>query len=200
MSVAANPSPRPNRPTAVCPVPRLLSQLTVRGSMASRTRLARTRSIRFMLVGLLIIPLVSLVALWGFAASVTLADTVAKRNYDTENTKTGGPSQALLVQLVQERLQSFVWLGSGRRSSHAPLQLQRERTDAAFSAFRAGADAVRGLLSPAAKQNVTALLNRLGQLGRIRTDIDLGAINAPAAFEAYNSTVDAEFQFLDSQV
>ncbi len=153
-----------------------------------------------MLVGLLIIPLVSLVALWGFAAHVTLADTIAKRNYDTENTKTGGPSQALLVQLVQERLQSFVWLGSGRRSSHAPLQLQREHTDAAFSAFRAGADAVRGLLSPAAKQNVTALLNRLGQLGRIRTDIDLGAINAPAAFEAYNSTVDAEFQFLDSQV
>ena len=71
--------------------------------MASRTRLARTRSIRFMLVGLLIIPLVSLVALWGFAASVTLADTVAKRNYDVQNNKTGGPSQTLLVQLVQER-------------------------------------------------------------------------------------------------
>ena len=153
-----------------------------------------------MLVGLLIIPLVSLVALWGFAASVTLADTVAKRNYDVQNNKTGGPSQTLLVQLVQERLQSFVWLGSGRHSSHAPVQLQRERTDAAFTAFHAGADAVRGLLGPAARQNLTALLTKLGQLSSVRNAIDLGAVSAPAAFAAYNSAVDALFQFLDSQV
>ncbi len=166
--------------------------------LASRTR-PHTRPIRFTLAGLLIIPLVSLVALWGFATSVTLADTIAKRNYDTSTAKTGGQSQTLLVQLVQERLQSFVWLGSGRQSSHGPLELQRERTDTAVAAFRKGAAAVRGLLSTAAKQNLASLLGRLGQLGGTRDAIDSGAMKGAAAFEEYNSIIDAEFQFLDSQ-
>ncbi len=167
--------------------------------MASRKRPPRTRSIRLTLASLFIIPLVTLVGLWGFAASVTLKDTIAKHSYDTQNTDTGGPGQALLVQLVQERLESFVWLGSGHRSSHTPVEFQREHTDAAVIAFRNGVAAAEGVMTPATKQSLAALLVQIRGLPGIRDAIDFGAMNASQAFQAYNGVVDAQFQFFDSQ-
>jgi signal transduction histidine kinase len=167
--------------------------------MGADTRQVRARSIRLTLASLFIIPLVTLVALWGFAASVTLADSIAKRSYDTQNTDTGAVGQALLVQLGQERLQSFIWLGSDRRSSHTPVEFQREHTDAAVIAFRNGAGAAEGVMSPATKQSLAAMLARLGQLPAIRNAIDSGTMNAPHAFQVYNGIVDAEFRFFNSQ-
>jgi hypothetical protein len=58
----------------------------------------RTRLIRLTLAVLLILPVLSLIALWGYAASISLGNAFAKRAYDTQNTDTGGTSQALLVQ------------------------------------------------------------------------------------------------------
>jgi signal transduction histidine kinase len=167
--------------------------------MPSPTRPARTRSIRLTLAGLFIIPLASLVALWGFAASVTLSDTLAKRRYDSLIQQTGTQGQALLLQLSQERLRSFEWLGSGRRSAHEPLDAQRQRTDAAIETFRTGAGAAQGAMSSGAKQSLATLLAQLGYLGGIRNAIDFGAMNAPQAFVQYNGIVDDLFQFFDSQ-
>ena len=43
----------------------------------------RTRSVRLTLVSLLMIPLLSLAALWGFIASVTLGNLIRYQNYNT---------------------------------------------------------------------------------------------------------------------
>jgi signal transduction histidine kinase len=161
----------------------------------ARRRPTRTQSIRLTLAGLLIIPLISLVALWGYAASISVGDAIAKQNYDTQNTDTGAPSQALLVQLAQERLQTFVWLSTGRLAPRAGMDAQRKRTDAAIARFRAGADAASGALSPEARQDLLASLGQLGRLSRNRSAIDGGTMPALAAFQVYNGIVDSLFQF-----
>ncbi len=167
--------------------------------MGSPKRPPRMRSIRLTLAGLFILPLVTLVGLWAFAASVTLGDTIAKRNYDTQNSDTAVPEGLLLNQLAQERLQSFIWLGSARSFSHAPVEFQREHTDAAVLAFKRSVAGADGVMSATAKQNLAPFLAQLGQLPQIRDAIDFGTMDATQAFQAYNGIVDAEFRFFDSQ-
>jgi signal transduction histidine kinase len=169
------------------------------GGPGHRARLGRTRPIRLTLSGLFVIPLVSLVALWGFAATVTFRDAVAKRDGVTENRTIGGPSQVLLSELVQERLQSVVWLGSGRRIGGAQLAAQHGRTDTAVAAFRRASlsGPAQGAMDPTSKHDLAALLTKLDGLPRIRTAIAAGATTPLAAFGTYNRIADTEFPFFE---
>jgi signal transduction histidine kinase len=166
---------------------------------ASHARRARPRSIRSTLTILMVIPLISLIALWTYAATSTIGGAFAQRAYDTENRDTGGPGQALLVQLVQERTLTYVWLSTGRRSSPAAVDGQRAATNAAIAAFRSGVAAAGGALSQQTRQNLTLLSAQLNTLGRIRTAADNGTMGPLAVFQAYNTIVDAEFQFFRSE-
>ncbi|MDX6340560.1 MAG: hypothetical protein QOH87_698 [Trebonia sp.] len=166
---------------------------------ASHARRARPRSIRFTLTSLMVIPLISLIALWAYAATSTIGGAFAQRAYDTENNDTGGPGQALLVQLVQERTLTYVWLSTGRRASPAGVHGQRPLTDAATAKFRASAAAAGGALSQLTRQNLTLLSAKLNQLGGIRAAADSGTMSPLAVFQAYNAIVDADFQFFRSE-
>ena len=166
---------------------------------ASHARRARPRSIRFTLTSLMIIPLISLIALWAYAATSTIGGAFAQRAYDTENNDTGGPGQALLVQLVQERTLTYVWLSTGRRASPAAVDGQRAATDAATAKFRAGVAAAGGALSQLTRQDLTLLFAQLNTLGMIRAAADNGTMGPLAVFQAYNTIVDADFQFFRSE-
>ena len=63
----------------------------------------RQRPIRSTLTILLVIPLVSLIALWAYAAGSTVGGAIGKRNSDTANKVIGAPTQALFQQLVLEQ-------------------------------------------------------------------------------------------------
>jgi signal transduction histidine kinase len=167
-----------------------------KGSHARRTR---PRPIRYTLTSLMVIPLISLIALWAYAATSTVGGALAQRAYNTENRDTGGPGQALLVQLVQERTQTYIWLSTGRRTSAAAVDAQRARTVAAITAFRAGVAAAGGALSALTRQNLAVLFAKLNQLGAIRAAADTGAMQPLAVFQAYNAIVDADFQFFRSE-
>jgi signal transduction histidine kinase len=166
---------------------------------ASHARQARPRSIRFTLTSLMVIPLISLIALWTYAATSTVGGAFAQRAYDTENKDTGGPGQALLVQLVQERTLTYVWLSTGHRASPTAVDKQRLLTDAAIAKFRAGVAAAGGALSQPTRQNLTLLYARLNTLSGIRDAADNGTMTPLAVFQAYNAIVDEEFQFFRSE-
>ncbi len=51
-----------------------------------------------MLAPLFVVPLVSLLALWGFAASVTLLNALREHDFTTENRLYGGQAQLLGLQ------------------------------------------------------------------------------------------------------
>src|SRR6266700_592474 len=119
-----------------------------------RDRQGRQRPIRSTLTVLLVIPVVSLIALWAYAASTTVGGALAKRNSDTVNKDIGGPTQALFTQLTQERALTFVWQSVHGRMPHAGLDAQRTHTDAAVAAFRTAAATASGAETPTARAAV----------------------------------------------
>src|SRR5260221_5714208 len=87
---------------------------SARHAMASQARPRRQRSVRVLLALLFVIPLASLLALWGFAASVTLSNAIQAHNFNTENGLYGGGAQTDVTQLPPEGLPSLRWLSRGR--------------------------------------------------------------------------------------
>jgi signal transduction histidine kinase len=175
------------------------------GPPAKRTRRAHARPgsqrpVRALLALLFVIPLASLLVLWGFAASVTLSNAIQAHNSNTEDRLYGGSAQAVLTQLAQERLQSFEWLSSGGVAAKQPMLAQQRATDAAVSAFRRGMNSSAGLIVPSARPALQGALAALGNLPRIRASIGLGRMTALAAFQAYNAIVDAQFRLYSDLV
>ena len=99
----------------------------------SKDDTAQQRSIRSTLSLLLILPLISLIALWVYAASTTLGETFAKRTADSINHQVGGPTEQMIVQLQAERTATFTWQSTNPRPSEKALAAQRALTDQAVS-------------------------------------------------------------------
>ncbi|HEX6519408.1 MAG TPA: nitrate- and nitrite sensing domain-containing protein [Streptosporangiaceae bacterium] len=184
--------------------------------LPSDARRGRQRPIRATLTVLLVIPLVSLIALWAYAASSTVGGALAKRNSDTVNKDIGAPTQALLLDLNQERAESFAAQSAQVMVSLLPratpradlaraqataselragLAAQRKQTDAALAAFRAGAGKASGAEPAVARSAVSAFLAKTGELRGIRAGVDAGTLAPLPAFQAYNDVIGASFPF-----
>jgi hypothetical protein len=157
---------------------------TMRTSQAQpvRDRPARTRPIRVTLVGLLLVPLVALVGLWAFVASITLGNVIRFQHYNTLTQKISSSVAAVQQDLAQESSLTEVWLGSGRRMPEAQLLTARRSTDASAVAARAEMTSMRGLLDPAALSLLNSFLADLAGLPRIRAAVDSGADNVVTAY------------------
>jgi signal transduction histidine kinase len=163
--------------------------------MAAIRRPVRSRSIRLFLIIMFTVPLVSLLALWAFAASVTVPGAISDHDYDVISTGLNSPAVGTLrVDLPVEQAQTYIWLLSNRASPNAPLLATRKSVDQALPgaevALQSGAD----LLSPAGKEALNTLLTDLRQLGTLRQSLDSGSLSPTAAFQGYNDIVDAQFQ------
>jgi signal transduction histidine kinase len=174
--------------------------------MPTELRRKRQRSIRVLLALIFIVPLASLLGLWGFAASVTASNAVEEHNFNAENQQYGGWAQGLFTQLAQERELAFTYLSSGRRQPLHPYVAQQKATDQAAAAFQRGlATSLAGLARAArpALKDFTKELARLnggpGYLG-IRPEVAAGTVSALTAFQDYNAIIDAEFRLFASLV
>ena len=163
--------------------------------MTTFRRRAHSRPLRLFLVGMLAVPLVSLLALWGFAANITVSAVIKDQAYNASSQTTNAGTYLLVTELPQERAQTYVWLLSGRRSPRAPLLAARKLVDQAVPPARAAFVAVGGS-SPV----LSALTTELGQIGAIREAVDSGRMSPSAAFQAYSDIVDAEFRYFLSTV
>jgi signal transduction histidine kinase len=161
-------------------------------------RPARSRPIRLFLIIMLAVPLVSLVALWAFAATITVRSAISDHTYNTSVTSLTTALEPLTIELPAERDASYVWLISGRKSSQAPLLATRKLVDEAIPA--AGSALQGGSLFADSRPAINALFAQLAQLRRIRAAIDSGAMSPPAAFQAYSGMMDAEFRFFKSSL
>ena len=166
----------------------------------AHARPGRQRPVRALLALLFVIPLASLLALWGFAANVTLSNAIQAHNFNTEDALFGGGAQAVLTQLAQERLQAFEWLSSGGVAPKQPMLAQERATDAAVSSFRRGVSANPGLIQPSARPALQNALAALGRLSGIRASVGSGRMTPLAAFQAYNAIVDAQFRMFTNLV
>ncbi|MGW0704841.1 nitrate- and nitrite sensing domain-containing protein [Streptomyces sp. NPDC002643] len=159
----------------------------------------RGKSIRRKIVALLLVPLVSLTAVWAFATVLTgreasdlfrVADIVEKVGFPTEDT---------IRVLQQERRQTLVYLAD-RDAPDAldALGRSRDATDQAVEEFRAHADdaELRDEMGEATAQRLTAIQEALDGLSALRTSVEQGTVDVPRALNEYNGLVDPCFSLL----
>ncbi len=159
---------------------------------SSRFRAGRVlRSVRFKIVLLLLVPLVSLSTLWVFAASITLGDGLTLRHVNTIQDHLGYPSGALGSALQQERRLSMVFLGSRSAGDRAAMESGRLVTDRQADLFRrlATDQAVQGVATPQARSWTHQVLARLNGLADKRHAIDRLTMSRAQAFAAYSDII-----------
>ena len=155
------------------------------GGLAGRGR--RQRSIRSTIMILLVIPLLSLVALWAYAATSTVGGAFAKRNADTLNHDLQGPLSNLTVQVDTERALTYAWQSAHGRLPRTSMVAQRALTDRAIVAYQAAAAQAAKIEQPAAQRLSAGVLAILASFPQLRAKVDAGNIAPLAAFQIYNS-------------
>ncbi|GAA3443408.1 ATP-binding protein [Planomonospora venezuelensis] len=140
--------------------------------------MASSRSIRFKVSVLLAIPLVSLVALWGFAAATTSDEVITRLNVGTLSDGIIKPGNVLLNNLQREHLLSAEYLATRSETDRFALLGQRTVTDQARDRLReeSADESVQSLLTPQTKVLFDRMMTHVGQLDAVRAKIDEGRI------------------------
>jgi signal transduction histidine kinase len=163
--------------------------------MAAIQRPVRSRPMRVFLFSMFAVPLVSLIALWVYAASIAVPRAIGDHNYNTISKALTGPAvSTLTIDLPVEQAQTYVWLLSNRTAPKAALLAVRKTVDNALPQAEVALQSQDNLLSPTAKAALNALLSDLRQLDSLRQEVDSGSWSAAAAFQGYSNIVDAQFQ------
>jgi signal transduction histidine kinase len=156
---------------------------------------SQNRSIRFKIFLLLLLPLLSLSALWGFVLNLTVSDGQSLLRGDTLYRTVGVTSTDLGLQLQAEREGSVVAVTT--RELTEDLGEQRARTDRAVAAFQRATVEADGEISDEMRVPLAMLRIELSRLEFIRTDIDDGQSSRLTGLNRYNQILDAVFRFYD---
>ncbi|QEU95812.1 nitrate- and nitrite sensing domain-containing protein [Streptomyces kanamyceticus] len=159
----------------------------------------RGKSIRRKIVALLLVPLVSLTAIWGFATVITgrEANRVLGASYVVD--KLGYPIEDTIRVVQEERRRTLVYLADPRASDAlAALRRSRTATDDMVSKVRAKADDpdIRDDVEGDSEEQLTALVEAFGGIDSLRRTVEQGTITRAGALKMYSKLVDPCFGFL----
>jgi signal transduction histidine kinase len=158
----------------------------------------RKRPIQATLAALLVIPLVSLITLWAFAADSAVTSAIDHYGTDTVDKDVGTVTEAVVTQVDTERADTYLFQAGHGVITSTDLTAQRKQTDAAISTFENGLHAAFGDL-PAASQNLANVaVAALGKLSSIRAGVDSNRTSPISTFESYDAVTDAFFPFARS--
>lgn len=159
---------------------------------------SRNRSIRFKIFLLLLLPLLSLSALWGFVLNLTMGDAQSLLRANTLYRTLGVSSTDLGLQLQAERVRSAEALTT--RELTEVLGAQRARTDKSVTDFRQAVTDAGSAVNDDLRLPLSGLNTALDRLGSIRSDIDGGMSSRLAGLNAYNRILDSIFILYDHLV
>ena len=142
---------------------------------------------------LLVIPLVSLIGLWAFAADNTIGTVLAKSKSDAVSQDLGSQTQAILQNVAAEREDTFVFQSGGQQITKTALGAQRAKTNAATAAFRSGVATAAGDLTSPTRSVINAILAELAELPAIRSAADEQILTPVEVFEAYDNVASSFF-------
>ncbi|MEU5567139.1 nitrate- and nitrite sensing domain-containing protein [Micromonospora musae] len=157
---------------------------------------SRSTNLRTKVVALL----VSLVALWAFAAWVTVRDGFNLLGVQALNARVFEPSDPLLTQLQKERRLSLAYLGGPDAAKLEELAAERRRTDGYAATFR---ESVRDWRTevPASAQlelRIDDLLTDLDRLNETRAGVDARSIDRTTTMTSYVGVIDSIFNVFDA--
>ncbi|MEV6581999.1 nitrate- and nitrite sensing domain-containing protein [Streptomyces sp. NPDC051582] len=159
----------------------------------------RGKSIRRKIVALLLVPLVSLTALWGFATVLTGRQAVELLDVAYVIDKVGYPVEDVVRVIQKERRQSLVVLGDPRASTAtAELAKRRAATDELVDRISKNAKdpEVSDELAPEAAQRLDSILDAFHGIGALRRSVDQNTLDPNQALELYSRLVDPCYDFL----
>ncbi|MEU9887135.1 nitrate- and nitrite sensing domain-containing protein [Sphaerisporangium sp. NPDC051011] len=152
----------------------------------------RTRSIKFKILTLALVPMISLVGVWAFAATITVQSGLDLLQVQTIYTRVIIPAENLSTQLYRERYESLAYLGS-RSGDRTALEAQRARTDQARAMLEH--DALPGGVQDAPDMPIyrraIELITVTGRLPDIRARVDARSFTPLLTLDAYDVFADA---------
>ncbi|MFG3380963.1 MULTISPECIES: sensor histidine kinase [unclassified Streptomyces] len=159
----------------------------------------RGKSIRRKIVALLLVPLLSLGALWAFATVLTGREAARLLDATTVSRKVGTPVEEAVDLLQRERRDTLVYLADRRAADAQPaMRARREASDTAIAAVRAGAadPSVRDAMTRSTGRRLSAFLDALDGIAALRRSVDSNALSRMQALGYYNRLIDPAHTFL----
>ncbi|MET8473697.1 nitrate- and nitrite sensing domain-containing protein [Streptomyces sp. NPDC006422] len=159
----------------------------------------RGKSIRRKIVALLLVPLLSLTAIWAFATVITGRAAVQLISAGKAVDSIASPLVATSRALQVERRQTLVYLADPR-ASDAQSALRVKRTDADESISRikekARDGSVRDDLDTDARASLDTAIEGLEGIASLRRNVDEGTVTRAQALEFYNRLIAPTYDFL----
>ncbi|MEV7174855.1 nitrate- and nitrite sensing domain-containing protein [Streptomyces sp. NPDC093224] len=159
----------------------------------------RGKSIRRKIVALLMVPLVSLTALWGFATVITGREAIQLLDVAYIIDKVGYPIEDVARVIQKERRQTLVVIGDPRAANAtAELAKRRAETDLVVEEIAVSARDPKVIeeLSPESAQRLRSIVTAFQGIGSLRRSVDQNALNPTQSMELYNRLVDPCYDFL----
>ncbi len=162
----------------------------------------RLRSIRTRIFLLVLLPILSLIALYGFATFLTARGAVNQSQASTIKSATGEPIGAFLRQIDAERPLALVYLSAPTGSNLAVLQVQQNKTSLVATALgnALNSPGTMNNATPAEKQAIATLLTAVKGLPGLRAQVRSQIISKPRALDAYNALVSDAYSALDQAI
>ncbi|TMQ96618.1 sensor histidine kinase [Actinomadura soli] len=159
---------------------------------ASARERRRKRPIRLRITALLLVPLVSLIALWAFAANITVGDASDKFDFSTTYEKMGLPGINLVGLLQAERSLSVVALSTRDAKDRQKLGGLRARVGAMEASFRRTATSAeaRDAAEPETERRLAVAIKALDTLPQLRAQVDAGSAEPLDVINAYSTVLD----------
>ncbi|MEU4402407.1 nitrate- and nitrite sensing domain-containing protein [Micromonospora orduensis] len=156
---------------------------------------SRGTSIRTKVVALLL----SLVALWMFAAWVTLRDGFNLLGVQLLNSKVYAPSEPLLQELQLERRLTQAYLSNPDAEQRAALEAKQRETAKLAADFAGSVDnwQVDVAGSSALDAQLNASITRINALEQTRAQVLGRSVDRVAAADAYTEAIESIFQIYD---
>ncbi|MGV9993408.1 nitrate- and nitrite sensing domain-containing protein, partial [Streptomyces sp. NPDC003374] len=159
----------------------------------------RGKSIRRKIVALLLVPLLSLTAIWAFAAVITGQQATRLFNASSMVERIAYPTEDTVRVLQQERRQTLVYLADPRASDGlAALRRSRTATDRTIATVRRNArdPDVRDALDNGSAGRLTAALDTFDGIDSLRRSVEDGTVGRAQALGLYNRLIDPCYALL----
>ncbi|MER5507958.1 nitrate- and nitrite sensing domain-containing protein [Streptomyces sp. NPDC002766] len=153
----------------------------------------RGKSIRRKIVALLLVPLVSLTAIWGFATVLTGREAEQLFNVSDVVEKVAYPIEDTVRVVQQERRQSLVYLADPRASEGmSDLRRTRAATDKAVARIRKNSTNpdVRDAMGEETTDRLGTVLDSFKGLDDLRHTVEDGTVGRAQALDLYNRLID----------
>ncbi|MBH5333772.1 nitrate- and nitrite sensing domain-containing protein [Streptomyces pactum] len=161
----------------------------------------RGKSIRRKIVALLLVPLVSLTAIWAFATVITGREAMQLLDAADIVEDVGYPVEDAVHAIQKERKQALIYLADPSQSDALTvLHARQQETNQVIEKLNdnAGNEDTRDKMSEDARTQLSTILEKADGLENLRRQIDDRGISGLDAYAYYNGLIDLCYNFRSS--